>query len=123
MYASAMGSIMFAMIYTRPDVSCAPSVSSRYQSDIGKGRWTTVKNILKYLNRTKEMFLVFGRDEELIVKGYNDASFMTRPHDFKSQSGYVFIVKGGTVSWKSSKQSTVADCTTEVEYLDAKEGY
>jgi hypothetical protein len=126
-YASAIGSIMYAMICTRPDVSFALSVSSRYQSDPGVGHWTAVKNILKYLNRTKEMFLVFGGDEELIVRGYTDASFMTDPDDFKSQSGYVFTLNGGAVSWKSSKQSTVADSTTEAEYVAAseasKEGY
>jgi hypothetical protein len=126
-FASAIGSIMYAMICTRPDVSFALSVSSRYQSNPGMGHWTVVKNILKYLNRTKEMFVVFGGDEELIVKGYTDASFMTDPDDFKSQSGYVFTLNGGAVSWKSSKQSTVADSTMEAEYIAAseasKEGY
>ena len=112
---------MYAMICTRPDVSYALSVSSRYQSDPGPGHWSAVKNILKYLNRTKEMFLVYGGDEELIVKGYADASFMTDPDDFKSQSGYVFTLNGGAVSWKSSKQSTVADSTMETEYIAASE--
>ena len=63
------------------------------------------------------MLLVYGGDKELIVKGYTDASFITDPDDYKSQSGYVFILNGGAVSWKSSKQDTVADSTTEVEYL------
>ena len=49
--------------------------------------WTAVKNILKYLKRTKEMFLVYGGDEELAVKGYVDASFDTDPDDSKSQTG------------------------------------
>ena len=120
-FASAIGSIMYAMICTRPDVAFALSVSSRYQSDPGMGHWTAVKNILKYLNRTKEMFLVYGGDEELRVKGYTDASFMTDPDDFKSQSGFVFTLNGGAVSWKSSKQSTVADSTTEAEYIGASE--
>src|SRR3954463_13651090 len=74
---------------------------------------------LKYLNRTKNMFLVFGGDEELVVKGYTDSSFMTDPNDFKSQSGYVFTLNGGAVSWKSSKQDTIADSTTEAEYIAA----
>ena len=120
-FASALGSIMYAMICTRPDVAFALSVSGRYQSNPGMGHWTAVKNILKYLNRTKEMFLVYGGDEELRVKGYTDASFMTDPDDFKSQSGFVFTLNGGAVSWKSSKQSTVADSTTEAEYIGASE--
>jgi hypothetical protein len=126
-YASAIGSIMYAMICTRPDVSYALSVSSRYQSDPGMAHWTAVKNILKYLNRTKEMFLVYGGDDELIVRGYTDAGFQTDPDDSKAQSGYVFTLNGGAVSWKSSKQNTVADSTMEAEYVAAseaaKEGY
>ena len=120
-YASAIGSIMYAMICTRPDVSFALSVSSRYQSNPGMGHWTAVKNILKYLNRTKEMFLVFGGDQELIVRGYSDASFMTDPDDFKAQSGYIFTLNGGAVSWKSSKKNTVVDSTMEAEYVAASE--
>jgi ATP-binding cassette subfamily B (MDR/TAP) protein 1 len=68
-YASAIGSIMYAMICTRPDVSYALSVSSRYQSDPGVAHWTAVKNNLKYLRRTKDMLLVYGGDEELVVNG------------------------------------------------------
>jgi len=76
-YASAIGSIMYAMISTRPDVSYALSVTSRYQSDPGESHWTAVKNILKYLRRTKNVFLVYGGEEELVVTGYTDASFQT----------------------------------------------
>ena len=120
-YASAIGSIMYAMICTRPDVSYALSVTSRYQSDPGMDHWTTVKNILKYLRRTKDMFLVYGGEEELVVRGYTDASFQTDQDDFRSQSGFVFTLNGGAVSWKSSKQDTVADSTTEAEYIAASE--
>ena len=67
------------------------------------------------------MFLVYGGEEELVVTGYTDASFQTDKDDSKSQSGFVFKVNGGTVSWKSSKQETVADSTTEAEYITASE--
>ena len=67
------------------------------------------------------MFLVYGGEEELVVTGYTDASFQTDKDDSKSQSGYVFTMNGGAVSWKSSKQETVADCTTEAEYIAASE--
>jgi hypothetical protein len=83
-YASAIGSIMYAMICTRPDVSYALSATSKYQSNYGEAHWTIVKNILKYLRRTKEVFLVFGGEEELVVKGYSDASFQTDADDSKS---------------------------------------
>src|ERR1044072_6667098 len=120
-YASAIGSIMYAMVCTIPDVSFALSACSRYQSKPGLVHWAAVKNILKYLKRTKELFLVYGGDEELLAKGYTDASFMTDHDDFKSQSGYVFTLNGGAVSWKSFKQNTVADSTTEAEYIEALE--
>ena len=116
-YASAIGSIMYAMLCTRPDVSYALSATSRYQSDPGDAHWVAVKNILKYLRRTKDSFLIYGGQEDLVVIGYTDASFQTDKDDFRSQSGYVFCLNGGAVSWKSSKQDTVADSTTEAEYI------
>jgi hypothetical protein len=120
-YASAIGSIMYAMLCTRPDVCLAISLVGRYQSNPGMDHWTAVKNILKYLKRTKDMFLVYGGDKELAVKGYVDASFDTDPDDSKSQTGYVFILNGGAVSWCSSKQSVVAGSTCEAEYIAASE--
>ena len=120
-YASAIGSIMYAMLCTRPDVSYALSVTSRHQVDPGESHWIAVKNILKYLRRTKDTFLIYGGEEELIVTGYTDASFQTDKDDYRSQSGFVFCLNGGAVSWKSSKQATVADSTTEAEYIAASE--
>ncbi|KAJ9562957.1 hypothetical protein OSB04_008117 [Centaurea solstitialis] len=121
-YASAIGSIMYAMLCTRPDVAYSISVTSRYQQNPGEAHWVAVKNILKYMRRTKEMFLVFGGSEdEISVTGYSDASFQTDRDDFKSQSGYVFTLNGGAISWKSSKQDTIADSTTEAEYIAASD--
>jgi hypothetical protein len=76
-YASSIGSIMYAMICTHPDIFYALSATSMYQSNYGDAHWSIVKNMRKYLRRSKEAFLVFGGEEELIVKGYNDASFQT----------------------------------------------
>ncbi|KAJ9551125.1 hypothetical protein OSB04_015170 [Centaurea solstitialis] len=120
-YASAIGSIMYAMTCTRPDVSFALSMVSRYQGNPGESHWTAVKNILKYLRRTKDVFLVYGGKDELRVTGYTDASFQTDRDDSRSQSGWVFLLNGGAVTWKSSKQDTVADSTCESEYIAASE--
>ena len=57
-----------------------------------------VKNILKYFRRTKEMFLVYGGNEELVVTCYTDASFQSDKGDSKSQSGFVFTINSGAVS-------------------------
>src|SRR3990170_3402332 len=67
------------------------------------------------------MFLVYGGDKELVVKGYVDVSFDTDPDDSKSQTGYAFILNGGAVSWCSSKKSVVAGSTCEAEYIAASE--
>ena len=67
------------------------------------------------------MFLVYGGDEELVVKGYVDASFDTDLDDSKSQTEYIFILNGGVVSWCSSKLSVVAGSTCEAEYIAASE--
>ena len=68
---------MYAMLCTRPDDSLAISMAGRFQSNPGVDHWTVVKNILNYLKRTKEMFLFYEGDQELVVKGYIDASFNT----------------------------------------------
>ena len=60
-YALAIGSIMYSMICTRPDESYALSVTSRYQSNLGEGHWMAVKNILKFLRRTKDIFFFIWR--------------------------------------------------------------
>ena len=67
------------------------------------------------------MFLVYGGDKELVVNGYVDASFDNDPDDSKSQTGYVFILNGGVVSWCGSKQSVMAGSTCEAEYIAASE--
>ncbi|XP_074297361.1 secreted RxLR effector protein 161-like [Silene latifolia] len=80
-----------------------------------------VKNILKYLRRTKDSLLVFGGDSELRVRGYTDASFQTDRDDLKSQGGFVFKLNGGAVCWRSFKESVIADSTLEAEYIAASD--
>ena len=68
------------------------SLARRYNSDPRVDQRTSVKIILRYLNRTKEMFLGYGGDKEFVVKGYVDASFDTEPDDTESQSEYMLKV-------------------------------
>ena len=122
-YASAIGSIMYAMLCTRLDVSYyALSMTSRFQSDLGECHWIAVKNILKYLRRTKDIIWIYGGQEgELVISGYTDARFQFDLDDFRSQSGFVFCLIGGVVRWRSSKQDNVVDSTTEAEYIAASD--
>nr|GEY88229.1 hypothetical protein [Tanacetum cinerariifolium]GEY93260.1 hypothetical protein [Tanacetum cinerariifolium] len=58
-YASVVGSIMYVVRCTPPDVAFAQNVTSRFQQNPGDLHWTTVKDILKYLRNTKDMFIVY----------------------------------------------------------------
>ena len=121
-YASAVGSIMYAVRCTRPDVAFSQNLTSRFQQNPGECHWTAVKNILEYLRNTRDMFLVYGGVEgELGVTCYTDAGFETDRDDTRSQTGYVFVMNGGAVDWKSAKQSTTAMSSTEAEYIAASE--
>ena len=106
-YASTVGSIMYAMTCTRPDVAFVLSMVSRYQGNPGKAHWIAVKNILKYLRRTKEWFLVLGGSDDLKVRGYSDAGFQTDRDNYRSQSGWVFTLNGGAVVGLMSKSITI----------------
>nr|GFC07660.1 hypothetical protein [Tanacetum cinerariifolium] len=94
-YASAVGSIMYAVRCTRPDVAFAQNLVIPYQQNLGKLQWVAVKHILKYLRNTRDMFLVYGGkpDIELDV----------------------------TVDWKSKKQTTIAMHSVQAEYVAASE--
>nr|GEY88058.1 hypothetical protein [Tanacetum cinerariifolium] len=120
-YASAVGSIMYDVICTRPDVAFAQNITSRFQQNPGDLHWTTVKNIMKYLRNTKDMFPVYGGDikRELRVSCYTHAGYLTDADDLKSQTGYVFVLNGGVVDWKSVKQSIFATSSAEAEYIAA----
>ncbi|GJT48991.1 hypothetical protein Tco_0975148 [Tanacetum coccineum] len=120
-YASAVGSIMYAVRCTRPDVAFAQNITSQFQQNPGDLHWTTVKNILKYLRNTKDVFLVYGGDlkRELWISCYTVAGYLTDADDLKSQTGYVFILNGGTVDRKSAKQSIFATSSAEAEYIAA----
>ena len=82
-YASGIGSIMYAMLCTRPNVSYALSVTSRYQANLGECHWMTIKTILKPLKRTKDKFLVYG-GAHLKDEGNCDVSFQTDKNDSRS---------------------------------------
>ena len=58
-YASAVGSLMYAMLCTRPDICFAVGMVSKYQSEPGEEHWIAVKHILKYLRRTRDYILVY----------------------------------------------------------------
>ncbi|KAA0050040.1 gag/pol protein [Cucumis melo var. makuwa] len=119
-YASAVGSLMYVMLCTRPNICYSIGIVSRYQSKPRRDHWTVVKNILKYLRRTKDYMLVYG-SKDLILTGYTDFYFQTDKDARKSTSGLVFTMNRVAVVWRSIKQSCIADSTMEAEYVAACE--
>ena len=75
-YASAVGSLMYAMLCTRPDICFIVGMVSRYQSDPSEEHWIAVKYIFKYLRRTRDYMLVYY-DESLEPIGYIDSDFQS----------------------------------------------
>ena len=65
-YASACGSLMYAMVATRPDIAFAVGVISRYMANPGKKHWDAVKGIMRYLKGTKEMCICFGKHDAIV---------------------------------------------------------
>ena len=102
-YILAVRSIMYAMLCTRPDIAYALGIASRFQADPEKNHLKAVKNILKYLKKTKNIVLIYGGGSELKLQRDIDSSFQSNSDDSKSILRYVFILNDGTVSWKSSK--------------------
>ena len=119
-YSSAVGSLMYAMVCTRPDIAHAVGVVSRFLSNPGKQHWEAVKWIFRYLRRTSKLCLSFGR-EKLVLEGYTDADMAGDLDGRKSTSGYLFTFAGGAVSWQSKLQKCVALSTTEAEYIAVTE--
>ena len=74
-YASAVGSLMYAMIATRPDIAFAVGVVSRYMSNPGKKHWEAMKGIMRYLKATKHMCICYG-SQDLSVKGYTNSDYV-----------------------------------------------
>jgi hypothetical protein len=119
-YASAIGSLMYAMVCTRPDIGHAVGVVSRFMSNPGKAHWEAVKWILRYLRGNKEKCLCFSKGE-LKVQGYVDADFAGEVDHRRSTTGYIFTVGTSAVSWMSRIQKIVALSTTEAEYVAVTE--
>ena len=88
-YASAVGSLMFAMICTRPDIAQAMGVVRRYMANPGREHWNIVKKILRYIRGTLDVGLYYG-GSNFTVRGYVDSNFASDLDKRKSTIGYVF---------------------------------
>ena len=118
-YASAIGSMMYAMVCTRPDISYAVSLVSRFMANAGSEHWNAVKWVLRYLAHTVSMGLHYERNmnEKQAVVGYVDSDYAGELDKRRSLTGYVFTLFGNTISRKASLQHVVSLSTTEAEFI------
>ena len=117
-YQSAVGSLMYAMIGTRPDIAYAVSAISQYSTNPGAAHWTAVRRIFRYLAGTQTLGLRYGAGD---CPGYTDADWGTG-EDRKSIGGYAFLINGAAVAGMSKKQASVALSSTEAEYMALTQG-
>lgn len=116
-YSNDVGSLMYAMIGSRPDIAYAVGLVSRFMSAPGEEHWNAVKWLMRYIRGTTELSLTFKKEESFEVKGYCDSDYASDLDRRRSISGYLFQVGGNTVSWRSGLQHIVALSTTEAEYM------
>jgi len=121
LYQQAVGSLMYIMIGTRPDIAYAVSLVSRFASNPNQSHWTAVKRILRYLKGSIHLKLTYSCDQNQgqgqEPHGYSDADWAGDLNDRRSTSGYVFLMSDAAVVWSSMKQQSVALSTTEAEYI------
>ena len=114
-YQSKVGSEMYGMLCTCPDIAYGISQVSQHCSNPNSTHDAAVKRIMRYLKPTANLGITYKGKDGLNLKGYSDADWGAG-EDRKSISGYVFILAGGAISWSSKKQSGVALSSTEAEY-------
>ena len=127
-YRSAIGSLMYLATCTRPDISYAVSMCASFMHNPGQVHWDAVKNILAYVNSTQDRGITYGSREcsqEMtdLVYAYVDADHAGDTDNRRSRTGYVMMLHGGAVSWKTRLQDRTSMSSTEAEYYAASEGF
>jgi hypothetical protein len=120
LYASAIGSLMYAMLRTCADLAYAVGVLGRYSANPKRCHWKAVKHVMRYLKGTCTMELRYdGSDISLDMDfhGYSNTNWSGDSDMSRSTSGFVFISNCGAIGWSSKRQSMVALSTTESEYI------
>ena len=120
-YVNVVDSFMYAMVCTRPNISQAVSMVSRYMQNSSKDHWLTVKWILRYLYGIVDVGLLFKKNcgQQCVV--HCDSDFAGDLDKRRSTTGYVFTLGGGLVSWRSILQLTITLSITEAEYMAVTE--
>jgi hypothetical protein len=117
-YSSTIGSLMYAIVCTRPDIEHTVGVMSKYMNNPGKEHWEAVKWILRYLRGTTTHALCFG-GSDMFLQGCVDSYMASDKDSRRRTTGYVFTIGGTTVSWISKMQKVVSLSIIEAEYVAA----
>src|SRR5271154_1077835 len=118
-YAECLGGILY-VTQTRPDIQHAVGICAQFTTNPGKPHLEALKRILRYLKGTAHFGLTLGnKGDQLDLVGWTDSDWAQDTDTRRSIGGFVFDVAGGSVSWSSKKQPTVALSTTEAEYMAA----
>ncbi|WZY93507.1 hypothetical protein YC2023_065836 [Brassica napus] len=121
LYANAVGSLMYAMVRSIPELAFVVGLVSRFKSKPSREHWGAVMWLLRYLHGATEVCLNFSKSGHFEIEGFSDLDYSTDLDKRISVTGYVFQVGGNTVSWRSSLQHVVALSTTEAEYIALSE--
>ncbi|XP_062080853.1 secreted RxLR effector protein 161-like [Humulus lupulus] len=123
-YAKEIGSVMYSMVSTRPDLTYAMSTLSQYMSNPGQEHWNGMKWLLRYLKSTQNHGLLFRKNGEKInLKGFVDSDYAANKDTRKSLTSFYFLLNECCVSWKSQLQPVVALSTTEAEFMATTEAF
>ena len=114
-YREVIGSVMYAMVYTRPDIAFALGRLSQFIQDPAEHHANALKRLLRYLRSTIKSRICFGPGGKLVV--YSNADYASNKTDRKSILASIGLIGGGPVFWGSKKQTAVATATTEAEYV------
>ena len=114
-YSSAVESLQYSQVCTRPDLAFVTGLLGRYQSNSGIKHCKLVKKVLRYLQGTKGLMLTYRRSDSLHIEGYTYSDYAG--YERKSTSGYIFTLVGGAISWKSSKQTITTSSTMYAEFV------
>lgn len=110
-----LGSLMYAVLCTRPDLCPSVAYLSRFQNCANEALLKALKRVLRYVNATLDLKLTFNSNESTDLIGYVDSDWGSDINDRKSTSGYVFKLFNCPIMWSSRKQSTVSLSSSEAE--------
>jgi hypothetical protein len=119
-YRSIVGGLLYAATLTRPDITYATKVVSRFMSEPKSTHLKAAKRIVQYLKGNNTFALKYHKTgESLKITAYSDADFAGDVSTRKSTTGYIVLINNQPVSWRSAKQTSVSTSTVEAEYLAA----